>query len=143
MRKLLIAGLAIMIVAGLCYGAVKVNIDLVSRVTDQSTWNIKGQEFKIYFAAGDSAFELLIPPSMDTIRLLYIRSITLDASDIPYPFKFCWGDTTKALVLSTFLGINLTHKSGVGIPAACSIWIANYNDNKVAIELSVFAAGQD
>ena len=143
MRRLLIVALAVVVVASLCYGAVKVNIDLVGRVADQSTWNITGQEFTIYLASSDSAFELLIPPSMDTIRLLYIRSTTLDANNNLYPFKFTWGDTTKALTLDTFLGTNLTHKSGVGIPAACSIWIANDNDNYVAIELSVFAAGQD
>lgn len=143
MRKLLIGGLAIMVVAGLCYGAVKVNVDLTDVVSDHSAWNIEGQEFIIYLASADSAFELLVPPSMDTVRLLHIRSTTLDASDNPYPFKFCWGDTSKALVLDTFLGINLTHKSGVGIPAASSIWVANYNDNHVAIELTVFVAGQD
>lgn len=148
MRKLMIAGLAIIVVVGLCYGATKINIDLTSEVADHSAWNVSGQEYTLYLAAYDSTLQVLAIPSIDTVTLLYIRSISVDSDDEPYDFRLLIGTRkphagstavrSRVWEMDKFLVTDLTYKAGT-VVLDDSIWVAN--PNAVAIKLRIFVAG--
>jgi hypothetical protein len=151
MRKFIIAGLAIIAIATLCYAAVKVSVDVGSIVSDHAAWNVEGQEFTVYLAKGDSTLEALDIPGVDSaVTLLYIRSATSDAYGEPYDFRLVIGtrkphsdaDTnavrSRTWELDRFLATDLSYRGGLSIKPD-SIWISN--PNPVAIKLSVYVAG--
>lgn len=152
MRKLMIAGLAIVVIAGLCYGAVRVNLDLAGQVADNTMWKVTGQEFTISLPADDS-FRAIGIPFMDSgVTMLYLRSTTLDATDLPYQFSLCLGSKVSAnhcscetvdLRCDKFLITDVLrdHRDGNAFLDSDSILIRN--PNAAVIKVSVFAAGID
>lgn len=152
MRKLLIVGLAIMVVASPCYGVVRVNLDLAEQIADNNAWKVTGQEFTVSLPVDDS-FRALGIPFMDSgVTMLYLRSATLDANDLPYQFSLCIGSKVSAnhcscevvdLRCDKFLITDVLrdHKDGNAFLDSDSILIRN--PNAAAIKVKIFAAGID
>lgn len=124
----------------LCWAVSKFSYDLDQQAAQHSDWNIPGQEFlDIIDSVG--AVRALPIPVMDSIGLLSVRSLTLDAGGKPRPFLIWIGggvDTAKGLRLSTFLAIDLSKFDATAVD---SVYVGPAFSDSGDVKISVFVAG--
>lgn len=130
----------------LCWAASKFTYDLREQAARYSDWNIIGQEYTLALDS-NTAFAAMDIPGIDSIRLLSVRCLTLDADGNPYTFRISLnGNDTSGLpergwITSAFLAINIADSFGSPIPAD-SVFVGNMITTNPDITLSVYASGE-